>query len=155
MVMKVFYKKQKPKVIQYIKYNHFSKKAFMHELESTFSSFSQISLGTFKKTMDSVLRYYACSYRKRHFQTTQALSMNNNIHKEITRRTHLRNKFICSKTDADRTVCKKICDVTNKKTCRRRKNPFFSEVEMSWVGWMELSGGGWRWMKLGGGGGAV
>ena len=49
MLMKVFYKKQKPKVIQYIKYNHFSKKAFMHELEGTFSSFSQISLGTFKK----------------------------------------------------------------------------------------------------------
>ena len=51
MLMKVFYKKQKPKVIQYIKYNHFSKKAFMHELEGTFSSFSQISLGTFKKKL--------------------------------------------------------------------------------------------------------
>ena len=31
--MKVFYNKQKPKIIQYVKYKYFSKEAFMHELE--------------------------------------------------------------------------------------------------------------------------
>ena len=37
--MKVFYNKQKPKVIQCKKYKYFSNEAFMHELESTLSSF--------------------------------------------------------------------------------------------------------------------
>ena len=38
-VMKVFYNKQKPKIIQYRKYKSFSNEAFMHELESTLAKF--------------------------------------------------------------------------------------------------------------------
>ena len=37
-VMKVFYNKQKPKIIQYRKYKDFSNEAFMHELESALSN---------------------------------------------------------------------------------------------------------------------
>ena len=39
-VMKVFYNKQKPKIIQYRKYKDFSNEAFMHELESTLARFA-------------------------------------------------------------------------------------------------------------------
>ena len=44
--MKVFYNNQKPKVIQYRKYKIFSNEAFMHELETTLSMFSQSFWGS-------------------------------------------------------------------------------------------------------------
>ena len=47
--MKVFYNKQKSKVIQYSKDKNFSNDPFMHELRSTLSMFSQISFGTYKQ----------------------------------------------------------------------------------------------------------
>ena len=50
----MFYNKQQPKVIQDSKYKDFSSEAFMHELESTLSSFSQIWFGTFKNTVDNI-----------------------------------------------------------------------------------------------------
>ena len=58
-VMKVFYNKQKPKIIQYRKYKGFSNEAFMHELESALARFSQVSFGTFKSTVDNILQKHA------------------------------------------------------------------------------------------------
>ena len=49
-VMKVFYNKQKPKIIQYRKYKDFSNETFMHELENASSRFSHISFGRLKST---------------------------------------------------------------------------------------------------------
>ena len=60
----------------------------MHELESALVRSSQISFGTFKRTVD--------------IRASQASFINSKIHKEVMRRTRLRNKFIDSKTDADR-----------------------------------------------------
>ena len=40
--MEVFFNKPKPNIIKYRKYKDFSHEAFMHELENTLSSFSQI-----------------------------------------------------------------------------------------------------------------
>ena len=57
--MKVFYNKQKPKIIQYRKYKGFSNEAFMNELESALAIFSQISFGTFKSTADNILQKHA------------------------------------------------------------------------------------------------
>ena len=62
-VMKVFYNKQKLKVIQYRKYNDFFKEVFMNELESTLSilsNFSQIPCGVFKSTDDKILQKQIC-----------------------------------------------------------------------------------------------
>ena len=92
-VMKVFHNKQKSKIIQYRKYKSFSNEAFMHELESALARFSQISFGIFKSTVDDILIRYVWA--------NQASFINSKIHKEVMRRTHLRNKFIDSKTDAD------------------------------------------------------
>ena len=55
-VMKVFpITSKKPKIIQYRKYKNFSNYAFMHELGSALSRFSQISFGIFKRTVDNIL----------------------------------------------------------------------------------------------------
>ena len=105
-VMKLFYNKQKPKIIQYRKYKGFSDEAFMHELESTLARFSQISFGTSKSTVDNILQKHA-PIKKRYVGANQTSFINSKIHKEVMRRTRLRNKFIDSKTDADRRAYNK------------------------------------------------
>ena len=146
-VMKVFYNKQKPKIIQYRNYKGFSNEAFTHELESALAKFSQISFGTFKSTVDNILQKHA-PIKKRYVRANQASFINSKIHKEVTRRTRLRNKFIDSKTDVDgiaynkqRNYCvslirkeKKayygnlnIRDVADNKTFWRKVKPLFSE----------------------------
>ena len=99
-VMKVFYNKQKPKIIQYRKCKGFSNEAFMHELESALARFSQISFGTFNSTVDNILQKHA-PIKKRCVRANQASFINSRIHKEVMRRTCLRNKFIDIKTDVD------------------------------------------------------
>ena len=105
-VMTVFYNKQKPKIIQYRKFKDFLNEVFMHELESTFSRFSQISFGTFKSTLDNILHKHA-PIKKRYVRANQGSFINSKIHKEVTRRIRLRNNFIDSKTDADRIAYNK------------------------------------------------
>ena len=105
-VMKVFCNKQKPKIIQYRKYKGFSNEAFMNELESALARFSQISFGTFKSTFDNILQKHA-PIKKRYVRANQASFINSKIHKEVMRRTRLRNKFIDSKTDASRIAYNK------------------------------------------------
>ena len=103
-VMKVFYNKEKPKIIQYRKYKDSPNEAFMHELESALSRFCQISLGTFKSTVDNILQKHA-PIKKRYVRANKASFMNSKIHKEIMRMTRLRNKLI--ETDADRIAYNK------------------------------------------------
>ena len=57
-VRKMFYNKQKPKIIQYRKYKGFSNEAFMHELESALARFSQSLFGTFKSTVDNTSKAF-------------------------------------------------------------------------------------------------
>ena len=78
----------------------------MHELESTFSRFSQISFGTFKSTLDNILQKHA-PIKKRYVRANQSSFMNSKIHKEVMRKTHLRNRFIDSKTHAKRIAYNK------------------------------------------------
>ena len=146
-VMKVFYNKQKQKTIQYRKYKGFSNEAFMNELESALARFSQISFGTFKSTVDNILQNHA-PIKKRYVRANQASFINSKIHKEVMRRTRLRNKFIDSKTDADRIAYNKqrnycvslirkekkayysnlnIRDISDNKTFWRKVKPLFSE----------------------------
>ena len=90
--MKVFYNKQKPKIIQYRKYKDFSNEAFMHELERASSRFCQISFGKFKRIVDNIPQKHA-PIKKRYVWANQASFMNSKIHKEVMRGTRLRNKF--------------------------------------------------------------
>ena len=56
--------------------------------------------------MDNILEKPAL-LKKRYAQANQSLFINSKIQKEITRKTLLRNKFIDSKTDADRITYNK------------------------------------------------
>ena len=83
--MKVFYNKQKPKVIQYRKYEDFSNETFIRELESALPSFSRISCGTFRSSVDNILQKHA-SIKKRYARANQASFVHCKIHKGIMRR---------------------------------------------------------------------
>ena len=78
----------------------------MHELESTLQRFSQIIFGTFLITVGSMLQKHA-PLKKRYAWANQAQFINNIIHKGKMRRTHSRNKFMDSETDADRIIYNK------------------------------------------------
>lgn len=92
-IMMMFNNKQNPKVIQYRKHKDFFNEVFMHELESTLLSFSQISFGRFKSTGANALQKNALII-KRSVRTNQASVINSKKQKEGLRRTRLRNKFI-------------------------------------------------------------
>ena len=119
----------------------------MHELESALARFSQIPFGTFKSTVNNLLQKHA-PIKKRYVRADQASFINSKMHKEVMRRTRLRNKFIDSKTDADRITYNKqrnycvslirkekkayysslnIRDVTENKTFWRKVKPRLSE----------------------------
>ena len=111
--------------------------------------FSQVSFGTFKSNVDNILQKHA-PIKKRYVRANQASFISSKIHKEVMRRTRLRDKFINSKTDADRIAYNKqrnycvslirkgkkayysnlnIRDVTDNKTFSRKVKPLFSEKE--------------------------
>ena len=141
MVMKVFYNKQKPKIIQYRKYKGFSNEAFMHELESALARFSQISFGTFKSTVDNILQKHA-PIKKRYVRANQASFINSKIHKEVMRRTRLRNKFIDSKTDADRIAYNKQCNYCVS-LIRKEKKAYYINLNIG-----EVTGNKTFWRKV-------
>ena len=78
----------------------------MNKLESALARFSQTLVGTFKSTVDNILQKHA-PIKKRYVRANQASFINSKIHKEVMRRTRLRNKFIDSKTDADKIAYNK------------------------------------------------
>ena len=119
----------------------------MNELESALARFSQILFGTFESTVDNILQKHA-PIKKRYVRENQASFINSKMHKEVMRRTCLRNKFIDSKTDPDRIAYNKqrnycvnlirkekkayysslnIREVTDNKTFWRKVKPLFSE----------------------------
>ena len=69
----------------------------MHELGNALLRFSQISLGTFKSVVNNILQKHG-PIKKRYVRVNQASFINSKIHKEVMRRTCLRNEFIDSKT---------------------------------------------------------
>ena len=76
----------------------------MHELESALSRFKRLS--KFKSTVGNILQKHV-PIKKRYIRANQPSFLNNKIHKEVMRRTRLRNKFIDFKADADRIAYSK------------------------------------------------
>ena len=78
----------------------------MHELESALVRFSQISFGKFNSAVDNIFQKHA-PMKKIYVRANQASFIISKTHKEVMRRTRLRNKFIGSKTDVDRIAYNK------------------------------------------------
>ena len=103
--MKVFYKKQKPNIVTYRNYKHFSNEALMLDVKNSIiqmtSESNDLEFDRFKTAPDEAIQRHA-PIKKRHVPANQAPFINKKINKEIMRRSRLRNKFLNIKSDIDR-----------------------------------------------------
>ena len=103
-VMKVFYKKQKPNIVTYRNYKHFSNEAFMFDLKNSIiqmnSENNDLEFDRFKTALDEAIQRHA-PIKKRYVRGNQAPFINKKINKEIMKRSRLRNKFLNTKSDID------------------------------------------------------
>ena len=104
-VMKVFNKKQRPKIIRYWNFRNFDNELFINEvknsIEQEYCQNQSLEFGSFKKKVDNILQKHA-SLKKRYVRANQAPFIDKNINKHIMKRSRLRNKFLNTKSDIDR-----------------------------------------------------
>ena len=107
-VMKVFYKKQRPKIVRYQNYCNFENELFINEvknsIEQEYCQHQSLEFGSFKMKVDNILQKQA-PLKKRCVRANQAIFLDKNINKHIVKRRRLRNKFLNTKSAIDRKVC--------------------------------------------------
>ena len=95
-VMKVLYKKQKPRIMMYRNYKHFSNEAFMFNVKNSIiqktSENNYLESDQFKEALDEAIQRHT-PIKKRYIRPNQVPFMNIKIKKEIMKRSRLRNKF--------------------------------------------------------------
>ena len=100
--MKVFFKKQKPNVIQYRDYKKFDNNSFMKDIQDKFLELTHehhsLSFEIFKSTTYQIFDNHV-PLKKRYVRANQAPFINKNISKEIMKKTRLRNKFFNNSLD--------------------------------------------------------
>ena len=103
--MKIFYKKQRPKIVRYQNYRNFDNEHFINEVKNSIGQKhcqnKSLEFGSFKKKVDNILQKHA-PLKKRYARANQALFIDKNINKHIMKRSRLRNKFRNTKNDIDR-----------------------------------------------------
>ena len=104
-VMKVFYKKQRPKIIRYWNFRNFDNELFINEvknsIEQEYCQNQSLEFGSFKKKVDNILQKHA-PLKKPYVRANQAPFVDKNINKHNMKRNHLCNSFLDTKSDIDR-----------------------------------------------------
>ena len=104
-IMKVFYKKQKPIIINYRDYRNFDNDAFMNDVKEKVSQFNHEDrfnkFDLFKGTVFRIFDDHA-KLKKKYVRANQAPFINKRVKKEIMKRSRLRNKFFKTKNEIDR-----------------------------------------------------
>ena len=104
-IMKVFYKKQKPNIVQYRNYKKFDNNNFMNDVNDQISQFNQkeqyTNFNLFKRTVYGIFEKYV-PLKKKYVRGNQAPFINKKINKEIMKRSRLRNRFFKTKNETDR-----------------------------------------------------
>ena len=100
-VLKIRYKKQKPLVVMYRDYKHFSNENFQIELLSAMERYSNISFaGSHSKFLYFLGKH--APVKKRYIRANQKNFMEKEINQAIMVRSKLRNQFLKLKTEEDR-----------------------------------------------------
>ena len=105
-VMKMYHCKQRPSVITYRKFKHFSNIEFMKDLEkhlTKFEHFNNIPSNLFKETVNKTLKKHAPS-KKKYVRANEVPFITKTLSKEIMKRSSLRNKFLNTKSDIYRKL---------------------------------------------------
>ena len=122
-VLKVFYKKQKPKISQYRKYDNFNNDLFREELNNELLNvdLNNAELSEFTETFMSLLDKYAPKEQK-YIQANNANFMTKSLKKTTMLRSKFRNRFLKEKTEESKSLYNKqrnfmwACCVKPKKT---------------------------------------
>ena len=129
-VMKVFYKKQKPTIIAYRNYKHFSNEVFMADVQNRTSQVTSennhLEFDLFKAALNEAIQRDA-PIKQRYVRANQAPFINKTINKEIMKRSRLRNKCLNTKSDFDRKAYNKQCKLCMSLIRREKKN-FFNNI---------------------------
>ena len=132
-VMKVFYKKQKPNIVTYRNYKHFSNEAFMLDVKNSIiqmtSENNDLEFDRLKTALDEAIQRHA-PIKKRYVRANQVPFINKKINKEIMKRSRLRNKFLNTKKDIDRKAYNKQRNLCVSLIRIEKKN-FFSNINTS------------------------
>ena len=124
-LMKVFYKKQKPAIITYRNYKHFSNEMFMADVQNKISQVTSenndLEFDLFKAALNEVIQRHA-PIKQRYVRANQAPFINKTINKEIMKRSRLRNKFLNTKSDIDKKAYKKQRNLCVSLIRREKKN---------------------------------
>ena len=96
---KMGFQKLKPQVITYRNYKHFNNDRFPADIKTC--GFDAKDINSFKETILSVFNKYA-PIKKKYIRANEAPFMTKNLHKEIMKRSRLRNKYLKSKCLTER-----------------------------------------------------
>ena len=128
-VLKMFYKKQKPKVIQYRNHKPFNEQLFRIELDKELAKIdlNNAELAEFHNEFLSVLNKHA-PIKYKYIRANNSSYMTKSLRKEIMLRSRLRNKFLKTKTEESKQLYNKqqnLC-VT---LLRKAKSNYFAELD--------------------------
>ena len=128
-VLKMFYKKQKPKIIQCRDYRTFNEQLFRIELDKELAKIdlNNAELAEFHNEFLSVLNKHA-PIKYKYIRANNSSYMTKSLRKEIMLRSRLRNKFLKTKTEESKQLYNKqrnLC-VT---LLRKAKRNYFSELD--------------------------
>ena len=102
-VMKMYYNKRKLFIVHYRKFRNFCNDSFIKDTELLLSKLcdqQNVPFKILKESVNITLDKHA-PLKKRYVRANQSPFMNKKLSKEIMKRSHLRNKFLNTKSDID------------------------------------------------------
>ena len=128
-VLKITYNKLIPKIIKYRDFSRFSSEVFRTELESIFSVTSNSNVENLQNSVNKIndILDKQAPVKQKPIRGNQMPFMNRSLRKAIMTRSRLRNRFIRSKTAADRIAFNKQRNLCVS-ILRKAKREYFNKM---------------------------
>ena len=128
-VLKVFYKKQKPKIIQYRKYDNFNNDLFREELNNELLNvdLNNAELSEFTETFMSLLDKHAPKKQK-YIRANNANFMTKSLRKAIMLRSKFRNRFLKEKAEESKSLYNKQINICVS-LLRKTKRNYYAQLD--------------------------
>ena len=127
--LKMGFQKNLPKIIAYRNYKKFENAIFGDDVNNF--AFDQFDEGNFKETIISIFDKHA-PIKQKHLRANEAPFITKELHREIMKRSRLRNNFLMTKSQEDRLKYNKQRNFC-KKLLRTTKKQYFSNIDIKKV----------------------
>ena len=121
-MLKMFYKKQKPKIIQYRNYKTLNEQLFRTELDKELAAIdlNNVELAEFHNEFLSVLNKHA-PMKYKYIRANNSSYMTKSLRKGIILRSRLHNKFLKAKTEESKQLYNKQRNLCATLLCKAKK----------------------------------